>query len=245
MLPRIVSVVCLILSLMLLSMTGVQEPGAYPDLPGSGKIDLSRTKDLPVRFALVTEEWVQVLSAPNPMATVLCTLTPGQSVAWLGEADKWHRVLMASGRLGYVPRETLLPLGPTVVLHPSEKGNAMTDLQMAEAKRYLDVPYRWGGASISGTDCSGFVLQVMDNFGVNLPRTAREQALVGFPVEVSELAPGDRLYFASRRGGEIDHTGIYIGDGKFIHASGRHRRVSIDHLADYRHMLVNARRSPL
>jgi cell wall-associated NlpC family hydrolase len=76
-----------------------------------------------------------------------------------------------------------------------------------------------------------------------LPRTAAEQARIGIPVSFADLRPGDRLYFAIR-GGRIDHCGIYIGNGLFIHASGRHDAVVISSLSEplYARRLVAIRR---
>ncbi|MGY1772925.1 transglycosylase SLT domain-containing protein [Blastococcus sp. SYSU D00813] len=89
------------------------------------------------------------------------------------------------------------------------------------ARRYLGVPYAWGGTDpASGLDCSGLVQRVYEDLGIDLPRTSAQQATAGTPVaSLAEARPGDLVFFdhSSSRSG-IDHVGIYIGDGKMIAA---------------------------
>jgi cell wall-associated NlpC family hydrolase len=87
------------------------------------------------------------------------------------------------------------------------------------------------------------VKAVFASHGINLPRVARDQANVGTPVSASQLQPGDRLYFACK-GGEIDHAGIYIGNGLFIHSSASRGGVAVDNIMKpfYANALVTARR---
>jgi len=98
------------------------------------------------------------------------------------------------------------------------------------AKGFLGAPYRLGGSSVQGLDCSGFVRKIYEFFDVNLPRTAREQAQVGMKVAKGELTEGDLVFFHTRRA--IGHVGIYIGNNQFVHASSgkRDRHVRIDSL---------------
>jgi cell wall-associated NlpC family hydrolase len=81
------------------------------------------------------------------------------------------------------------------------------------AMRYLGVPYVWGGASPRGFDCSGLVMYVFAQIGVSLPHSSYAQFGMGTPVSMSELQPGDLVFFAG-----ASHVGIYIGGGQFIHA---------------------------
>ncbi len=104
---------------------------------------------------------------------------------------------------------------------------------IALARRFLGLPYRWGGTSSSGYDCSGFMQMLMRRRGAIMPRDASVQAkwdgLV--PVERSELQPGDLLYFG--RAPKINHTGMYIGNGEFIHATRQdHPYIQISRLDD-------------
>jgi len=97
------------------------------------------------------------------------------------------------------------------------------------AKTFLGVPYRWGGATMRGIDCSAFVKKVYEIFGVALPRTAREQSCVGRPIGKDELEEGDLVFFQTQRARRT-HVGIYIGNGEFVHASSWNKEVKVDHL---------------
>ena len=84
---------------------------------------------------------------------------------------------------------------------------------VADAKKYLGIPYVWGGESRSGMDCSGLVQRTFGDLGVHLPRTAAEQQQVGTPVSsLADARPGDLLFFGS----PAYHVAIYAGDGKLI-----------------------------
>jgi len=97
------------------------------------------------------------------------------------------------------------------------------------AKGFLGAPYRLGGSSVRGLDCSAFVKKIYEFFDVSLPRTAKEQAHVGMRVSRDELKEGDLVFFNTRRA--YGHVGIYIGNNEFVHASsGRERMVRIDTL---------------
>jgi peptidoglycan DL-endopeptidase LytE len=96
------------------------------------------------------------------------------------------------------------------------------------AMGFLGTPYRLGGSSVTGLDCSGFVKKIYQLFNIHLPRTAFEQSLVGLRVRRSELVAGDLLFFNTRR--RFGHVGIYIGNNEFVHASSRKRRVYVDNL---------------
>ena len=103
------------------------------------------------------------------------------------------------------------------------------------AKRYLGTRYRLGGTKPSAFDCSGFVRYVFARHGIELPRTAREQAETGHPIVVGpdSLRVGDLLFFRTPRG-SASHVAIYAGGGRIIHASSGSRRVRYDDLASPR-----------
>lgn len=97
-----------------------------------------------------------------------------------------------------------------------------TDTRVARLRRaaeaYIGTPYSRGGQSRSGMDCSGFIRQVFaETYGMNLPRSSRDQFQTGRKIEKSELQPGDVVFF--RQLGVIDHSGIYMGRNYFIHSA--------------------------
>jgi len=97
------------------------------------------------------------------------------------------------------------------------------------AMGFLGAPYRLGGASVTGIDCSAFVKKIYQFFNISLPRTAYEQSHVGLRVSRGELVEGDLLFFNTRR--KLGHVGIYIGNNEFVHASSRKRGVRVDSLS--------------
>ena len=96
------------------------------------------------------------------------------------------------------------------------------------AMGFLGAPYRLGGSSVTGIDCSAFAKKIYQLFDITLPRTAYEQSHVGLRVARGELVEGDLLFFNTRR--KLGHVGIYIGNNEFVHASSRNRGVRIDSL---------------
>jgi cell wall-associated NlpC family hydrolase len=109
---------------------------------------------------------------------------------------------------------------------------------VAIAERYLGVPYRWGGASPSGFDCSGLVMYVYAQVGVSLPHSSFAQYGMGSPVSRSDLQPGDLVFFDG-----LGHVGIYVGGNSFIHAPHTGDVVKISSISGwYASTYVGARR---
>ena len=96
------------------------------------------------------------------------------------------------------------------------------------ATGFLGAPYRLGGSTVRGIDCSAFVRKIYQLFDISLPRTAYEQSNVGRSVAKNELLEGDLVFFRTKR--PVGHVGIYIGNGEFVHASSKDRAVRIDNL---------------
>ena len=107
------------------------------------------------------------------------------------------------------------------------------------AARYLGVPYRWGGASPAGFDCSGLVMYVYAQIGIALPHYTVTQYRMGVAVTRDRLQPGDLVFFDG-----LGHVGIYIGAGQFIHAPHTGDVVKVSSLSEswYASTYVGARR---
>jgi len=143
-----------------------------------------------------------------------------------------------------VPVSALVPLTlPEQALSQAAIRSAEQQLR-GEINFWLGTPYQLGGTSRRGIDCSGFVQQIYRSaFAIDLPRTAAEQGLVGESVALSDLQPGDLLFFRIRE--TRNHVGIYLGGDDFVHASP-HCGVSIASLSSphWQHAFQSARRLP-
>ena len=121
-------------------------------------------------------------------------------------------------------------------------GRVQTLLKRALA--LLGTPYRWGGSSTEGFDCSGLVGYVFRSaLGIELPRVSRQMARSGEKVDRSALSAGDLVFF-SRRGKRVDHVGIYLGNGRFVHAPRTGKDVMVSSLTEgyWSHKFMQARR---
>lgn len=98
--------------------------------------------------------------------------------------------------------------------------NKFTKSLLNEAYEWLGVPYKYGGNNKNGVDCSGFVLMVFHKaLSIDLPRVSREQGDYCRKINKKDLFPGDLLFFAIGKSNKVNHVGMYVGDGKMIHAS--------------------------
>ncbi len=152
------------------------------------------------------------------------------------KSDRWLQVRLPDGRTGLVQNADVGPIRNNLTIAET------IDL----AKKFMGLPYTWGGTSSYGFDCSGFVQMLMRQRGFAIPRDAGPQAeWNGFAaVEKPQLQPGDVLFFGSSPK-RITHTGMYIGDGLFINATTHETpMVRIDNLNDayWTRLLVAARR---
>ena len=113
----------------------------------------------------------------------------------------------------------------------------------ASAAALIGTPYEFGGADVGGFDCSGLALYVYERAGISIPRTAAEQRRAAQPVPRAQLMPGDLVFFRIR-GHRIDHVGIYLGEGRFVHAPHQGVAVASADLASgfYARHLVNGGR---
>ena len=113
----------------------------------------------------------------------------------------------------------------------------------AHARNMVGKPYRYGGNTPNGFDCSGLVHYSYARAGIAVPRTTRSQLSAGIPVSARSLRAGDLVFF-DQEGKKFSHVGIYLGDGRFVHAPSSGKRVRIDRLDKryWRKHFVAARR---
>ena len=133
--------------------------------------------------------------------------------------------------IGQIARQSSVTASPPPAVSSSAGRGDVDDL-IGSAMGFLGVAYRFGGASPSGFDCSGFMQYIFRKaFAVNLPRTSAEQANVGVAVNRSQLQPGDMVFFRTA-GSRISHVGMYIGNDRFIHAPRTGKRIEITSLSN-------------
>jgi cell wall-associated NlpC family hydrolase len=185
------------------------------------------TKDEYERWSLrqkviVTTTYAHVYRMKEKTETV-GDIVAGNILALQSADSKWFEVEYPNGKQGLVAKEDATPLDEWLA---QAKDNP--ESIVATAKRFMGVPYLWGGTSTKAMDCSGFTKTVFFLNGVLLPRDASQQALVGEPVQLLEdrtgLKTGDLVFFGRRataeRGERVTHVGIYLDDDKFIHEGG-------------------------
>lgn len=149
----------------------------------------------------------------------------GNILEYKGETAGFVQVSLPDGRTGYVKK--------TDVKEFSEWAEQNFDMPTIErsARRMMGTPYLWGGMSAKMADCSGFVRTAYFSNGIILQRDASQQALTGKKIDPkkwrTEAEPGD-LIFIGTKSGKVTHVAMYIGNGKYIHSSGRVKINSMD-----------------
>ena len=149
----------------------------------------------------------------------------GNILEYKGETAGFVQVSLPDGRIGYVKK--------TDVKEFSEWAEQNFDMPTIErsARRMMGTPYLWGGMSAKMADCSGFVRTAYFSNGIILQRDASQQALTGKKIDPkkwrTEAEPGD-LIFIGTKSGKVTHVAMYIGNGKYIHSSGRVKINSMD-----------------
>lgn len=137
----------------------------------------------------------------------------------------WIRLVLVLGILPLL--QACSTTRGTLPSSPDASGTRIAAL----AESQLGAPYRFGGDSPRGFDCSGLVRYVFQQAGITVPRTAQAQQQAAEPVPADQLQPGDLVFFRIASGG-VDHVGIYVGEGAFVHAPRSGRPVRSELLGD-------------
>ncbi len=175
-----------------------------------------------VTYGLIKGSGVNLRQAPSTDSSIIVVLPEGYAVDYLQSSGEngWVKV-QAGSEVGFVSEDFI------ELKYGIKPENKVEEIGLGEkvanyGQQYLGTPYAWGGTDLtSGVDCSGFVYSVYKNFGYTLNRVASDQYNNGTKVGRSELAPGDVVVFDTSGGndGVITHSGIYIGNGNFVHSS--------------------------
>jgi LysM repeat protein len=162
----------------------------------------------------------------------------------LWDIARWHGTTVgALAEVNGLNPDAVLRVGTRLDLPEGAEAGGYGSQLVRTAMRYRGVPYRWGGLTSRGMDCSGLIVRVLRAHGIDAPHYSKALYRLGTSVSGSDLQPGDLVFFHTTRPG-ISHVGLYVGNGQFIHASSGKGRVRVDTLARgyYRNRLVGARR---
>lgn len=178
-----------------------------------------------------TAEFGHSFSEPSEKSRPVSDLVHGAILEATGKRGRYFEVVYPDGREAYVSVADAMPYTDW-----ASRPNPRADDILAVGQSLMGVPYLWGGTSIKGVDCSGFTKTCYFLNGIILPRDASQQALVGESVDVwtdntvdlekcfQNLQAGDLLFFGRKiddGSTAVSHTGIYMGEGQFIHSSGQ------------------------
>jgi cell wall-associated NlpC family hydrolase len=219
-------------------------------------------KDVAIGTGTISANNVNLRKEPNTSATIVLKVNKSLKLTYYQVSGDWYRVKLSNGTFGWVRKDFFSTRTSTSSRSSSANSNDLdnssfsdsnsksTDLAqkiVAYSKKFLGVKYVYGAMSPSAFDCSGFTTYVFKHFGIKLARSSHAQGASGKKISKSELRAGDLVFFDTNGGkNRIEHVGLYIGAGKFIHASsGRsNRRVVITSINDkfYRSSYMGARR---
>ena len=208
-------------------------------------LDVTTRENAELGYGKINGSGVNIRSGPSTSYASIAKGGLGDAAYIIGINNQWFKIIYGE-QVGYIRSDYLdlteipyenrdsqkQPLffrgGKSTGVTPSASalkggstGNATATGQaiVNTARRYIGVPYVWGGGSPSGFDCSGLVQYAYKAHGINLPRTSKQQWTVGKQISKSELKPGDLVFFANTYTTGVSHVGIYVGDNQFIHAS--------------------------
>lgn len=171
------------------------------------------------------------LSEPDLNAAHVSDIVKGNILKYMGEEKGFVKVEYPDQRIAFIPKDECTDFNGWL-----ESRDPSAENLIKTGKSLMGLPYLWGGTSVKGADCSGFTKTVYYLNGVILPRDASQQVYSGDPVDTKDsfdnLKPGDLLFFGNKATAttkeKATHVAMYIGNGEYIHSSGRVRINSLD-----------------
>jgi hypothetical protein len=208
---------------------------------GIGLFTVAFGGELPER-GLITGSMVNLRESASLTSKVLAVLPQGNLVVVKGINCDWVRVKLEDGLEGWIYQKYITTDAETV--ESRERFFAKAGKITGLALRYLGFKYRYGGASPRGFDCSGFTMYIYAQFGWKLPHSAAAQMELGVSVKKTDLLPGDLVFFRTLNSYKINHVGIYLGNGDFVHAASGSGAVKVSSINDgyYKYKYYCARR---
>ncbi len=172
---------------------------------------------------IFTAKYGSVLSKPESDSDPVSDIVAGDILKKTGSEGDFIKVEYPDGRIGFVAKSECADFKSWLA-----DRNPTAENIISTAKRFMGIPYLWGGTSAKAMDCSGFTRTVFFLNGIYLPRDASQQVNVGVAVDTKDglasLKPGDLLFFGKKATDstkeKITHVGIYIGNDEFIHEAG-------------------------
>ena len=213
-------------------------------------------KNVKVKSAKITATTLNVRASASTKAKTLGKLKKGQKITVKAVGKKWVR-FSYNNKNGYILKEYVditynfgsataassvdssvtVSGGKTdTVTGSNPNGNTVNTQELREeiveyALRFVGNPYKWGGTSLTnGADCSGFVQTIYAKFGIKLDRVSYEQATNGRKISLSELQPGDLIFYIGSGYSRVSHVSIYIGNNQVVHALNSSKGICISNL---------------
>ena len=215
-------------------------------------------KNVELGYGTVTADKVNLRSGPGTSYRSVAQAMSGERAYVIGFNHQWYKVICKDQvcyiRSDYLelteipyensasPNEPIFFVdGKSTGVTPSGaalNGSTLENTRnriVSEAKKYLGVPYAWGGNTPIGFDCSGYVQYVLQQCGITIPRTTELQVQVGNYISKASLRPGDLVFLQNTYRTGVSHVGIYIGNNQMIHASSS-KGVTISNLTSNYYM---------
>lgn len=186
--------------------------------------------------ATVAADSVRIRSEKSTDAPIVTGVSKGEELEIIDNSDKnWAKVALDQTN-AYISKDYItVSYQLKKAISYEEAVSATTGMSsvrskmVSYAKQFLGNKYVYGGTSLShGIDCSGFTMRIYQKFGYNITRTSRSQAVAGKRIKVSQVKPGDLVFYSE--GGVIHHVAMYIGNGKVIHASNPRSGIKISNM---------------